>query len=211
MNIVIVSSKGWFCREDAEKLKSKCKISFIKHKNDLSIHKLNKLKPDIIFFVHWNWMVSREIISKFRCILFHTAPLPYGRGGSPIQNLILRDFKTTPLWALEMTEELDAGPLLIKQIISLDGRLEEIFNRAKIAILTMIDKLISTNIKAKKQKGKTVNFRRLTRVDNEIPLNLSLKKFYDRIRMLDSDDYPDSYIYYGNKIINFKNVSKNKS
>jgi methionyl-tRNA formyltransferase len=54
--------------------------------------------------------------------------IPYGRGGSPLQNLIARRRKKkTKLSALRMVEELDAGPVYTKTNISLMGRAEEIY------------------------------------------------------------------------------------
>ena len=68
-------------------------VLIINNKSQLSKDKLADFIPDIIFFPHWNWIVPDTIYESFKCIVFHTAPLPYGRGGSPIQNLILRGFK----------------------------------------------------------------------------------------------------------------------
>ena len=49
-------------------------------------------------------------------IVFHTAPLPYGRGGSPIQNLIVRGhISPAPVCALKMVSGLDEGPIYDKQ------------------------------------------------------------------------------------------------
>ena len=43
-----------------------------------------------------------EIIRNYECICFHETDLPFGRGGSPIQNLIVRGFKTTKISAIKM-------------------------------------------------------------------------------------------------------------
>lgn len=51
--------------------------------NELTIEKINKINPRYIFFPHWSWMVSDEIIENFECVCFHSTDLPYGRGGSP--------------------------------------------------------------------------------------------------------------------------------
>ncbi len=58
-----------------------------------------------------------NIIKNYNCICFHTAPLPYGRGGSPIQNLIKRNYKKTPICALKMSNKIDAGPIFLKKNI----------------------------------------------------------------------------------------------
>lgn len=40
--------------------------------------------------------------------------LPYGRGGSPVQNLILNGHKKTIISALNVTKDLDAGDVYLK-------------------------------------------------------------------------------------------------
>ena len=48
--------------------------------------------------------------------------LPYGRGGSPLQNLIVRGWKETKVLALKVVEELDAGPIYYKKRLAYMGR-----------------------------------------------------------------------------------------
>jgi len=36
------------------------------------------------------WIILKEIFENYEIILFHMTDLPYGRGGSPLQNLIVR-------------------------------------------------------------------------------------------------------------------------
>ena len=206
MIIIIVNSKKWFKVDRLKKNLIKHTIYEISNKKSLSLNYLKKISCDLIFFVHWNWIVPEKIIKAYKCILFHTAPLPIGRGGSPIQNLILKGYKSSPVWALEMVKELDAGPLLVKKNISLQGNLVDIFNRIEDAIIFLIYKILSKNIKPKNQKGEIKFFSRLNKKDNEISNLLSLNQFYDRIRMLDAPDYPNAYIKYGDKIIFFKNA-----
>ena len=64
--------------------------------------------------------------------------LPYGRGGSPLQNLIIRGGKTTKLFAFRMTEEFDARPNYLKRNLSLEGTAREIFIRANYLSAKMI-------------------------------------------------------------------------
>ena len=49
--------------------------------------------PKYIFFPHWSKKVDTKIVNNYECVCFHETDLPYGRGGSPIQNLILRNQK----------------------------------------------------------------------------------------------------------------------
>ena len=201
MKIVIASSKSWFVISDY--LRKNNQISYITKKNDLTIENLRKINPNLIFFPHWSWKVPSEIHKQYKCILFHTAPLPFGRGGSPIQNLILLGYKKYPVCALKMVEELDSGPIYSKGELSLEGPLSIIFKRLNIIVNDLIKDLVEFLPEPKSQKGNHFYFKRLNEAQNKIPQQGSLDDFYDRVRMLDDSTYPNAYINYGDYIIEF--------
>lgn len=68
-------------------------------------------RPRVIFFVHWSTFVSAAVLNIAECVNFHCTMLPYGRGGHPIENLILRGHTETAITAHRMTREVDAGPI----------------------------------------------------------------------------------------------------
>src|SRR2546427_4886313 len=68
----------------------------LRAKQELAAEKLKQIRPDFVFFPHWSWPIPEEIHSQFECVIFHMTDLPYGRGGSPLQNLIA-DRKSTRL------------------------------------------------------------------------------------------------------------------
>ena len=210
-NIVIACSKKWFLiNKKTLNLKKKKNVFFIKDKNKLTLKKLKKIKPTKIFFPHWSFKVPEEIIKNYECICFHTAPLPFGRGGSPIQNLILRGFLASPVCALKMTDTIDGGPIYLKRNVSLKGNLSEIFNRISNVINTMIKHLIKKKVIPKKQKGKIYYFERLNYKEGFLKQDLSLGKIYDKIRMLDSDQYPKAFIDLKNIKIELTNANFRK-
>ena len=141
-------------------------------------------------------------------MVFHTAPLPYGRGGSPIQNLIKRGHTSSPVCALSMSDEIDSGPIYDQLDISLEGNLSEIFKRLNKAINLLIDRLIEDLPEPKEQDGEIKVFKRLSHKDNEISIDASFEEFYNKIRMLDDDSYPNAYLKLENTIIEFSKINK---
>ena len=118
MRLLICNSKNWFSLN--KEIRNSSSIKEISKKEDLNLELIREFNPNYIFFPHWNWIVDKNIYQTQNCIVFHTAPLPYGRGGSPIQNLILNGYEYTPVCALKMTSDLDAGPISIEINISLE-------------------------------------------------------------------------------------------
>ena len=98
-------------------------------KDNLTLSKIKKINPQFIFFPDWSWIVPNEIIKNYQCICIHESNLPKFRGGSPLQNQIIRGIKKTKSTAFLMNDKLDAGKILLKKDLSLDGTLDEIFLR----------------------------------------------------------------------------------
>jgi methionyl-tRNA formyltransferase len=206
-NYVIACSKKWFYEYSKSEEFNKLRIHQVFKREDLSLDFLKKIKPRYIFFPHWSWKVEPEIFEKYECVAFHTAPLPFGRGGSPIQNLILRGHKNAPVCALRMSHILDGGPIYTSIEVSLDGRLTEIFERIACSVEKLILEICATNPVPIEQSGIVETFKRLSERDNELRSDYSIAMLYDRIRMVDGFDYPKAFIRNGSYKIEFSNPS----
>ncbi len=179
----------------------------LRSKEEVTLSIIDKINPDLIFFPHWSFRVPEEVIQKYSCICFHSTPLPYGRGGSPIQNMISRGHLKTEVCALLMVEAFDAGPIFLRNEISLEGKLSDILNRVYNTIANQISLLLEENIEPIEQVGEPTLFKRLTGKDNLIPETSDLSKVFDKIRMLDSDLYPSSYINYNSLTLEFSDAN----
>lgn len=204
---VIATSREWnnsMARSVSEKTGADCHL--ITKKSELTLETLSEIGPRIIFFPHWSYMIPAEVFQSYACIVFHMTDLPYGRGGSPLQNLIIRGMESTRISALKVVSELDAGPIYMKEDLSLSGTAEEIFLRASGIIEGMILSLIAHCPEPFPQSGEPVLFKR-RRPDES---NLAdfhpqdLKGIYDFIRMLDAPGYPRAFLDLGDFRISFE-------
>jgi methionyl-tRNA formyltransferase len=158
---------------------------------------VRKLAPRYVFFLHWSWKVPDEIVEQFECVCFHMTDVPYGRGGSPLQNLILRGHRETRLTALRMSKEFDAGPVYLKEPLSLEGGAEEIYLRAGRLSAKMIQQIIQLQPQPQPQRGRSVTFKRRKPEESELGKLGSLEELHDFIRMLDAEGYPRAFMEYG--------------
>ena len=158
---------------------------------------LGRFEPRFIFFTHWNWKVEESIVIQNECVCFHMTDLPYGRGGSPLQNLILAEKKKTKISAFRMTDELDAGPIYFQKELSLDGRAASIYNRASNICKELIGRIIEECPVPTPQIGNPTVFKRRKPEQSQIPYYSSLEQLHDFIRMLDAPGYPLAFIEYG--------------
>ena len=192
---VVVGSKSW-SRHVFEDVISKRPghWHFVDSQDQLTGEYLKGLSPRFVFFLHWSRKVPSEIVNNYECVCFHMTDVPYGRGGSPLQNLIARGHGSTKLSALRMTDEIDAGPVYLKEELSLAGSAEEIYLRANYLAAQMIDTIIRERPKPAAQTGEVVAFTRRKPDESEIRDTASLLTLYDFIRMLDAEGYPRAFI-----------------
>jgi methionyl-tRNA formyltransferase len=195
-NFIVAATGDWNLKYFNE-FSKKQKGSWYFAQNPKELHKLlQNVRPKYIFFPHWSWVVSDEIVNHYECVCFHMTDLPYGRGGSPLQNLIIKGHQSTILTALRMKKTIDTGPIYYKQPMSLDGSAYDIFQRAAKMSWSMIENFILENPKAYSQKGKTTIFKRRTPEQSLIPKGLTLEEIHDYIRMLDAPGYPSAFLKF---------------
>ena len=178
----------------------------IKNPKQLTVNYVEKINPKFIFFPDWSWIVPDKIVENFRCVCFHESDLPKFRGGSPIQNQIIRGIKKTKTTAFFMNDKIDSGDVLLKKSLSLEGTLDEIFQRMKKNDYEMVNSIIKGNFKIQKQKGVPTYYKRRKPEESELNLNKSKEYVYNFIRML-SDPYPNAFIKIGKHKIVFKSVA----
>lgn len=207
-NYVLVTNKSW---HDIVYLNLKSNIAGdwtrIKAKEELTYDNLKQINPNWIFIPHWSDIIPAEIYNNFKCIVFHMTDLPYGRGGSPLQNLIERGHTETVISAIKVEQEIDTGDIYLKAPLKLNGTAEEIFIRASSIIQNMIEEIIKTNPIPKKQEGEVVSFKRRKPNQSNIENLETINNVYDYIRMLDCEGYPNAYIETKHFKIEFNNAS----
>ena len=100
---VLLSEKKWNVNLINQFKSISNSIDWIKidSKENFNYDLLQKINPDKIFIPHWSYVIPEKIFKNFECILFHMTDLPYGRGGSPLQNLIVREHSETKISASE--------------------------------------------------------------------------------------------------------------
>lgn len=187
-------------------------INIVSDKKDLNSSTLKKLKPLYIFFPHWSWIIPEEVYSVYECIVFHMTDLPYGRGGSPLQNLILNKIYKTKISAIKVEKDLDSGLVYLKRnLIIENGSAEKIYKRASdIIFFKMIPFILKYKPIPKTQQGRIVTFRRRNPGESDLmkaKIN-NLRDIYDFIRMLDAEEYPKAFISKNRLKILFSNIHR---
>lgn len=194
LTIVLAAASEHYDVIDQVLRESGLSVHRVRNKEELTRELLDAQNPDWVFFPHWSWKIPAEIFGKFRCVIFHMTDLPEGRGGSPLQNLIVRGRRETMISALHCVEEMDAGPVYLKQPLSLLGTADEILMRAAGMISEMIEKIVSSGVEPTPQMGEPTYFKRRTPADGDVRPLADMCQVFDFIRMLDGSGYPPAFL-----------------
>jgi len=204
---ILLTDKVWHDDLFAHLLKNdSAKWVRIDKKEMFTVERLKTINPDKIFIPHWSHIIESEIYSNYECVVFHMTDLPFGRGGSPLQNLIQLGFKNTKISAIRVEAGLDEGPIYLKKDLSLEGTALQIFERAAAIIQDMINEILEHNPIPMAQEGEITKFRRRKPAQSEISKLKELNELYDQIRMLDCDGYPSAYFETDNFKIEINNA-----
>jgi methionyl-tRNA formyltransferase len=182
-------------------------VTRVRMPDALSPAVLREPEPRYVFFPHWSHRIPAEIYGNFECVIFHMTDVPFGRGGSPLQNLIVRGYRETKLTALRCVAEMDAGDVYMKCPLSLDGTAEQILARAADLTGEMIKTILRENPIPVAQRGQVTTFRRRTPDEGDITGLTGLEQVYDHIRMLDASGYPPAFLEIGNLRLEFSAAS----
>lgn len=198
-NYLVATIKPWNIKVYNDVIKHyKGNWHLITEPSELTVDKIKLLNPKYIFFPHWSEVVPTEVLEIATCVCFHETDLPYGRGGSPLQNLIAKGHRETVVSAIKMSKDLDTGPVYLKMPLSLEGIAEEIFIRTANIVAEMIKIIITENPIPQEQIGESVFFRRRKPNESKLPIEKNdLVDLFDHIRMLDAERYPKAFLKQG--------------
>ena len=209
--LLLLSSRPWN-NALADRLSRQLDLAVesISEPAQLTTEAVAAIDPQWIFVPHWSHWIPESIWGQWPTVIFHMTDLPYGRGGSPLQNLIQRGHSTTMLTALRCSADLDAGEVYLKQPLSLYGSAEEIFLRADGVIEQMIEQIVCKEPAATPQEGEPLLFTRRTPDQSNLAScpEGDLSSWYDQIRMLDAEGYPHACLEVHGMRLEFRRVSQ---
>jgi len=95
----------------------------INNDNDL-LARFRKLTPELLIVVDFSQFVKEPFLSAkpTGCINIHPSLLPEYRGSAPVQRAIMNGEKTTGVTVFQLTADMDAGPVLVRESVEIPPR-----------------------------------------------------------------------------------------
>lgn len=157
---------------------------------------------DLVFVLGYTKVLRSDFLEANKLTLVvHESNLPRGKGFSPVQWQVLEGKNEIPVSLIEATPEVDAGDILEKCVMRLDGGelLPDIRCRQAEATLQLMERFLSKypRISRTPQNGKASVYRRRTRQDDRLDVNRSLADQFNALRIVDNEKYPAYFAING--------------
>ena len=159
----------------------------------------------VAFYFGCTRIVSSEVLSlNKRNLVVHESDLPKGRGFSPLTWQILEGINEIPICLLEAVNEVDAGNIIYKDKLVLDG--SELLNKLRHAqglkTIELCSRFLNEEapISGVPQSGNSSNYSRRTPEDSKLDISKTIDEQFQLLRVVDNDKYPaffekDNYRY----------------
>ena len=199
MRIACIGYRGW-ALNIYDQLASQTDHQFLifRSKKQYDEQVLRDFKPGMALFYGWSWLVSSEIIDEFKCIMLHPSPLPKYRGGSPLQNQIIAGEVKSAVSLFLMDDGVDTGPIVAQKRLSLEGDINDIFDRLTSIGLELTLGVLANGLNPIPQNNAgATSYKRRKPEESEITIDeiqcKTAEYLYNKIRMLQAP-YPNAFI-----------------
>lgn len=159
---------------------------------------------DIAFYLGCLKITPPDILARNkRNLVVHASDLPKGRGFSPWTYAILEGENKIPVCLIEAAEEVDSGPVIYKEFISLAGN--ELVGEIRALIGKKTVELCTRFInektlpEGKEQQGEASVYSRRRPEDSAFDPERSIADQFDLLRVVDNINYPAFFEYRGRR------------
>lgn len=140
-----------------------------------------------------------------RNLVVHASDLPKGRGFSPTTWLILEGANRIPVCLLDAADEADAGPVIYREWIGLEGHelMEEVRHALGAMHVTLALRMMAeaTPPRGIAQDGEATRYPRRKPDDSRLDPEKSIAGQFNLLRVVDNDRYPAFFDYAGHRYI----------
>ena len=167
------------------------------------IAQYSNLNSDVMVVSAYGLLLPKELLTipKYGCINIHASLLPKWRGAAPIQRAIIAGDKQTGITIMQITEELDAGPILLQSKCDIHpsdtGKKlhDRLANLSSQEIIHALDCLQRNELVSKEQDAAQATYaKKLTKKEANINWQESAIEIERKIRAYNT--WPVAYSYF---------------
>ena len=185
-------------------------INFFRKELDQVHEFINTQNPDFFVSVAFQFILPKKILDLVKWpINIHTGAIPKYRGHHPLAAAFLNDEPYQATTIHLMSEEVDAGKILLQDFVSVTNEDDMVTVRQKLMelsyklLVTVIHQLKSNCIYPKEQIGDIIWAPKRTPEDSKIDFNNKSRFLHNFVRTL-VDPYPNAFAYREDDLIKIK-------
>jgi methionyl-tRNA formyltransferase len=169
---------------------------------------LKGLNPDLFIVISYGQILSEDVLNipKMLTINIHASLLPKYRGAAPINWAIIKGEKITGITVIKMTQDLDAGPIILQKEVDIEDEdtsitLEDRLSKEAQELLVDSLKLIENKTyKLRPQDENRASFSpKLKKEDGLINWESQVRNINNLIR--GCIPWPGAFTYYKGKLL----------
>lgn len=161
-------------------------------------------ETDIAFFLGCIRIAPEEVLKKSkRNLVCHASDLPKGRGFSPSSWAILEGINDIPVCLLEAVKAVDAGPVVYREKMHLEGH--ELANETRDIFGKLTIKLCNRFLNEPippagiPQVGEPSFYPRRGPLENKLDFRKSIAEQFNLLRIVDNQLYPAYFDHLGHR------------
>lgn len=172
------------------------------------IKKIQSYKSEIGILVNSSHFLPEDLIKVFpnKIINIHPSLLPKHRGPSPIQTALLDGDRVTGITIMEITKNLDAGPIIAQYPIHIDSKDNLVSLTKKLqtisanSIHSILQKILNKELYYERQNGDLATYtKKINKNDGRINWDQSAQIINNKIRAFAG--WPNSFTTFNEKKI----------
>lgn len=169
---------------------------------------IRKLRPDLAVLVAFGQIVPQSIIDLFPygIINIHPSLLPQYRGSTPIETAILDDRKYTGVTIMQLTAQLDAGPVYIQEKVNLKTNIskqslaDQLLLLGKNNLMPIIDQIVAGVARTQPQSSHGISYtKQIKKSDGKFEGSKTAQRLICELRAFAG--WPGSFVEYKKKRI----------
>lgn len=150
---------------------------------------------EIAFYLGCLRLTPPAVLERSRVnLVVHESDLPEGRGFAPVAWQILAGRSVIPVCLIEMAEEADAGPIVLREEIRCEGHelMDELRAAQGQATVVLCQRYLSAAQPppGRPQEGVPTVFPRRRPCDSELDPNKTIAEQFNLLRIVDNQRYP---------------------
>ena len=166
-------------------------------------------------FYGWSWIIPEKIHKNFLCLALHPSKLPFFKGGSPLQNQIMKGHFNSAVSVFRINNRIDGGDIFFQKKLNLKKSIPAIFKdltkKGYLITNSFLNNFVKGNVIFKKQRKKGSFYKRRNPSMSEFKIDeikkIKFEKFENFVRAL-NDPYPNAFFCTKNYEIKVKSVKK---